>query len=122
MSHYVPANVKRYWDLVASQGCMVTGDTHRVTLHHVHGGSIVERGFHRSSGRKTSDWLVIGLREDLHVGPRGIDGPDRIPVRVWESEHGNQADMVDEVIRRTGLDVWELARAEEKRMVPRRTS
>lgn len=121
MSHYVPAVVKRYWDQVVAQGCMVTG-ARNPTLHHVHGGSIVERGFPRTFGRKTSDWLVIGLRADLHVGVGGIDGPYRIPVEEWEAKHGRQDLMVDRLVVLIGVDVWAKARAESKGMVPRRAA
>lgn len=123
MSRYVPAEVKRHWDLVASLGCAVTGKTREesavITIHHAHGGSIVERGFPRSFGRKTSWWLALALIEDLHVGEGGIDGPYRISVEEWEAKHGRQADMLDELVRSTGVDVWARARAEQKPMVPR---
>lgn len=121
MSRYVPVLVKRYWTVVMQLGCAVTGDTNpaNLTLHHCHGGSMVERGFGRSMGRKTSWWLVICLRRDLHVGPGGIDGFPRPSVEEWEAKHGRQADMVDALVARTGIDVWQLAREEEKGMVPR---
>jgi hypothetical protein len=124
MSGYTPALVKRYWSVVAQLGCAVTLDTYQphITIHHCHGGSMAERGFGRSAGRKTSWWLVIGLHRDLHVGAGGIDGPYRIPVEEWEARHGRQADMIDELVRRTGIDVWALARDEEKGMCPRRAA
>lgn len=121
MSHYVPAKVKRYWDLVSSMGCIVTG-ARMPTIHHAHGGSMVERGFPRTFGRKSSDWLVIPIAYRLHVGAGGIDGPYRIPVEEWEAKYGRQADMIDRLVVRTGIDVWALARAEEKGMCPRRAA
>lgn len=105
---------KRYWSVVVKLGCAVTGDTEDVTIHHVHGGSMKERGVHRAEGRKGSNWLVIGLRRGLHIGPGGIDGFPRPPVHEWERKHGRQADMIDRLVARTGINVWDLAREEEK--------
>lgn len=122
----VNAELKRHWDRVAALGCLVTRQFHDVTLHHAHGGSLCERGFHRSAGRKTSDWLVVPIVRILHVGPAKpkfglypIDGADRIPVEEWEDRYRDQADMLDEVAATLGVDVWAKARAEEKGMVPR---
>lgn len=108
------AAVRRHWDRVAAMGCIVTGGP--ATIHHAHGGSLKDRGFHRSTGRKTSDWLVIPLAYVLHVGDQGID---RIGVLVWEGKYGKQADMLDLVAQRLGVDVWALALAEVKPMVRR---
>lgn len=110
---------KRYWDVLTKMGCVVTRSTLGVTIHHCHGGSMKERGFHREEGRKTSNWLVIPLYSFLHTGPDGIDGFPRMPVVQWEAKHGRQADYIDRIIQVTGIDVWELARDEEKGMVPR---
>ena len=122
MSGYVPANVRRYWDVVMKLGCSVTGSGLDLTLHHCHGGSMCERDASRMFGRKTSNWLVIPLVRKLHVGPGGIDGFPRPPVHEWEAKHGRQADMIDRIIVATGIDVWELARAESKGMCPRRVA
>lgn len=122
MSRYVPAAVKRHWNRVRALGCIVTGSTKDVTLHHVHGGSVKARGVHRGAGMKNSDWLVIPLREDLHTGPGGIDGFPRPSVEEWEARWGSQAAMVDQVCARLGVNVWEKAAAEEKGMVPRRAA
>jgi hypothetical protein len=121
VSRRTPALVRRYWDVVTKLGCAVTGETYgpSLTIHHCHGGSIADRGFTRSEGRKTSDWLVICLRRDLHLGPNGIDGWPRPPVRMWEAEHGLQAVFIDRLVVQTGIDVWEIALAEERGMVPR---
>jgi hypothetical protein len=117
----VNAEIQRHWDQLAAMGCIVTGEK-PCTLHHTHGGSIKDRGFHRSAGRKTSPWLVIPLAAKLHTGPGGIDGFPRPSVKAWELRHGKQSDMLDEVARRTGVDVWAKARAEEKGMVARRAA
>lgn len=117
-----PAAIKAHWNRVVLLGCLVTrteyvpdaeGPT-RITIHHVHGGSIADRGFKRSLGRKTSDLLVVPIIAHIHTGPGGIDGFPRPPVRRWEAEHRPQADMIDEICRAFGVDLWALARAEEK--------
>lgn len=111
------AEIRRLWNEIAAMGCMVTAGP--ATIHHAHGGSIKDRGFHRSIGRKTSDWLVIPLAFDLHVGDEGID---RIGVHRWELKYGKQADMIDVLCQRLGIDLWAKAREEEKLMVPRRAA
>jgi hypothetical protein len=116
---YTPVLVKRYWNVLTLMGCSVTGADHDVTIHHCHGGSMVERGFERAFGRKTSDWLVIPLVRILHVGPGGIDGFPRPSVDEWEAKHGRQADYIDQLVLATGIDVWQLARDEERGMVER---
>lgn len=120
------AAIRRHWSNVAAQGCLVTGTFHDITIHHAHGGSLIERGFSRTFGRKTSDWLVLPIARALHVGPAApkfgvypIDGPDRIPVEEWEARYRKQAEMLDELCQRLQMDLWALARAEEKGMVPR---
>lgn len=122
------AEIRRHWDLVARQGCLVTRSMHDVTLHHPHGGSMVERGFQRS-GTKTSDWLVVPVVRVLHVGPANpkwdlypIDGADRISVDEWERRYRRQDEMVDELCERLKVDLWAKARAEEKGMCPRRAA
>lgn len=115
------AEIQRHWGRVIALGCIVTGAKHGITIHHPHGGSMKTRGVHRSFGRKTSDWLVIPLHESIHTGPGGIDGFPRPSVAEWESRFGRQADMVDAVCERLGLDLWALAFAEFK-PVPRRVA
>jgi hypothetical protein len=116
----VNRQLREHWNRVAAMGCLVTGSTWQVTLHHAHGGSLVDRGFTRTFGRKTSDWLVIPVTRILHVGPGGIDGPPPRPtVEEWEAKYRKQAEMLDEICMRIGYDVWALARGEERGMVPR---
>lgn len=112
------AELERHWQAVAELGCVVTG-TKPCTIHHAHGGSMKDRGVHRSMGRKTSDWLVMGLAFDLHVGNEGIDV---IGVTRWEKKYGNQADYLDLIAEKLGVNVWEKAMADAKRMVPRLTN
>lgn len=96
-----PVAVKRYWDKVAALGCIVTGRTDKVTIHHVHGGSM--RGvIPRGRGVK-HDWMVIPLCAELHsAGPTGID--TGFGVLAWEEMYGTQLQFLLEVMRRTGVD------------------
>lgn len=78
----------------------------QITLHHAHGGSMKERGIHRSAGRKNSDWLVIPLCANHHTGQEGIDAMGWTVLK-WERTFGHQADMIDTLVKITGVDVWE---------------
>lgn len=90
------------------QPCMASGMI-GVTLHHVVGGSVVARMGVRG-GRKHSDWLQIPLHPDYHQGQYGIHS--KLGVDAWERTYGTQAGMIDQLCRRTGLDLWALAAAE----------
>ena len=71
----VPKEIRDHWDRVARLGCVVTGSS-TVTIHHVHGGSIIEDfGYALSPGmaQKQNHWLVIGLHPEFHTGDRGVD-------------------------------------------------
>lgn len=96
--------------LVRSLPCVVTRSS-EVTLHHVHGGSLTEEFPHLARGKsqKTSDWLVIPLRADLHYGDHGMDGS--MSVREWEDRFGRQTDHLRWVSDQVGYDVF--AKAEE---------
>lgn len=108
------AAVKRYWDRLRARGCVVTGRTDRVTIHHCHSGSMVDRGVMRGGAQKVSDWLVIPLDVELHsMGPQAIDGS--CGVLTWESMYGRQADWIDALVAETGVDVWALAAQQPRR-------
>jgi hypothetical protein len=84
---------------------------------------MLDRGFRRMFGRKSSSWLVVPIVRLIHVGPGGIDGPPPRPtVTEWEAKFRTQASMLDEICERLGVDVWAKAREEEKIMVPRRVA
>ena len=98
------AEEKRHWDRVRALGCIVTKRTDRVTLHHVHSGSIARMGINRGSTR-SNHWLVIPLHPDLHcVGPHAIDGS--CGVLTWEMTFGTQVEHLDRVSRLLGYNVW----------------
>jgi len=64
-SRYKPAELRRYHDFVAAQGCLVCGRP--ATVHHV-------TGYADKAGRiARSDWLVVPLAPEFHLiqhGPR----------------------------------------------------
>lgn len=99
-------NVRDYWSRVAALGCIVSRHCD-ATLHHAHEGSMVTVGVHRSIGRKNSDWLVIPLHMDYHVGRFGIDSG--MGVLAWEQRFGRQVDMLDQVCRELNVNAWVLA-------------
>jgi hypothetical protein len=104
---------QRFHDRLRAMGCIVSGRTDRVTIHHVHSGSIAERGFNRGGAQKLSDWLVIPLDLFLHsMGPEAIDGA--CGVQTWESKYGKQADYIDRLCADMGMDLWALARQGRK--------
>lgn len=79
----------------------------RLTIHHCHGGSMKDQGFHRAMSKKPSDWLVIALPEDLHTGSQGIDSG--MGVITWEEKYGGQYQALEWVSERLGVDVLENA-------------
>jgi len=98
------AELRRHFDRVAALGCVVSGRP-EPTLHHVHGGSCVTAGIHKGFGQKTSDWLVIPLAHDYHVGRFGIDSGN-MSVKEWEGHFGSQIDHLVAVSRRLGYNVF----------------
>ncbi|OFE11400.1 hypothetical protein PHACT_12650 [Pseudohongiella acticola] len=98
--------IEKYHALVAEMACVVTGKR-PVTLHHCHGGSLADIGITRGMSQRPSDWLVIPIIMDLHVGPQGIDGGKG--VRSWEAEHGAQLDHLIDLQLKLGIDLFTLA-------------
>ncbi len=103
----VNAEIKRHWSRVAGLGCMIS-KAPNPTLHHCHGGSMLDRGVRKALGRKTSDWLVIPLAARYHTGEFGIDS-GQFSVREWELRFCEQAEMLDRVCAELGVDVWAMA-------------
>lgn len=101
-------STKEHMAAVRRMRCAVTRRS-PVTLHHCHGGSLTEEFPHlcRGGSQKTSDYLVIPLTVDLHVGHTGIDGS--LGVRAWEEMWGRQTDHLRAVSAALGYDVFELA-------------
>lgn len=95
--------INAHLEAVAELPCVVTG-RFPATLHHCHSGSLAEAGFNRGGSQRPSDWLVIPLILELHVG-NGIDGGKG--VLTWEAEHGTQMDHLKTVSEWLGYDVFE---------------
>jgi len=97
-------------------GCIIT-ERPNPTLHHVHGGSMTEFGVSRGGAQRTSDWLVIPLDADLHVGKNGIDYG--VGVLSWERQWGTQLYWLTELCRALGYDVFALAGLKHPGEVPK---
>ena len=109
----VPLEIKQHWTRVAALGCIIT-ESMNPTIHHCHGGSVIERLSKRGSpgmAQKQSDWLVIPLAAELHTGLAGIDSGMGFfkTILEWEGFFGAQADFLDEVGQRLGYSLWEKA-------------
>lgn len=98
--------LKQHHELVRSMRCVVTGRSD-VTLHHCHSGSMSDSGITRGTGQRPSDWLVIPITLDLHIGNGGIDGS--MGVRTWEREHGTQMDHLKSVFQQLGYNGFKVA-------------
>lgn len=59
-----------------------------VTLHHCHGGSIKDHGWHVGMGQKQNPFLQIPLHDVYHTGDWGIDSG--MGVETWEQKFGTQ--------------------------------
>lgn len=114
-----PQQRKDHFRRVAAYPCWTCG-AFPPTLHHCHGPSMQRRGVYKAMGAKTSDYLVLPLCRACHQGPEGIDGG--IGSHAWEAKHGEQASMLDELSRRLGYDVWQLAAAERLEKLAKRGS
>ncbi len=82
--------IRQHWDNVGQLKCVVSGSNY-ITLHHCHGGSIIETWGSLAmpgTGQKQSDWLVIPLAAPFHTGQWGID--TAMSVLDWEREFGTQ--------------------------------
>ena len=103
----MPTSKKKHHDSVRALGCILTGRP-GATLHHVHGGSIKDRGWHVGMGQRQNEALVIPLALEYHsFGPCAIDGG--MGVLTWEKTFGEQAKFIDEVSEALGYSLWELA-------------
>lgn len=93
--------------------CVVTNRPDEITLHHCHGGSIKEAGWHVGMGQKQNPFLQIPLNVGWHVGRFGIDSG--MGVITWEQTFGTQIEHLDTVNEQLSYDLWEQAEAWEKK-------
>ena len=111
-----PKTIKEHWNNVGELRCVVTGSP-RPTIHHVHGGSVSEAGYHTGVAKRgVSDALVIPLKADFHVGTEGVD---TIGVETWERYYGTQMSFIQEVSYLVGYDLEKLHKMWEKETPPR---
>jgi len=115
---------KKHIQMLHTLPCMITqhedikdwpGQPQFITVHHVHGGSMLEvDGFENPGwGQKSSDWLAIPLHEIYHTGAIGID---KIGVEVWERNNAPQVRLIDKLCCLLEMDLW--IRAGIKRELP----
>lgn len=88
--------------------CAVCRST-QVTLHHCHGGSIKDAGWHVGMAQKQNPFLQIPLHQLYHTGDLGIDYG--YGVESWEDAFGKQMDHLEWVNGQLPYDIWELAKA-----------
>ena len=81
----------------------------QVTLHHCHGGSIKDEGWHVGVGQKQNPFLQIPLKAEYHVGDLGIDYG--YGVRRWEEHFGTQMEHLQWVNDQLPYDIFVLAKA-----------
>ena len=111
-----PKTIREHWNNVGVLRCVVTGSPNP-TLHHVHGGSVAEAGYHTGVAKRgVSDALVIPLKSDFHVG---ADGVDTIGVETWERYYGSQMSFIQEVSYLVGYDLIKLHKRWEREPPPR---
>lgn len=86
-----------------------------VTLHHCHGGSMRQFGQLRGFGQKVSDYLVIPIHADYHIGQYGCDSG--MGIETWETRFGTQVEMLIEVSELLEYDVFKLAKLESYNVI-----
>lgn len=100
------AEIKRHWGRVAKIRCIIRNSPNP-TMHHCKSGSMTEIIGLKGVGMKTSDWLVLPLAWDLHLGAEGIDSG--MGVLTWEAKYGTQVSHLDNLCHLLDYNVWEKA-------------
>lgn len=90
--------------------CLLTHSA-PVTLHHCHGGSMKQHGWHVGTGQRQNPFLQIPIDERYHTGLYGIDSG--LGVRTWEETFGTQVELLERVNSMLPYDIWEEAKAWE---------
>ena len=102
------AAVRRYWERIVALGCVICGGPAEVA--HCHNGSIRERMQEpKAKGVKLPryDWLVLPLcPRHGRIGNTALDNG----VLSWEQFYGTQADHIDRISKKLGVDVWAKAK------------
>lgn len=87
-----------------------------VTLHHCHGASMKDHGWHVGMGQKQNPFLQIPLKDIYHVGDLGIDSG--YGVRRWEKHYGTQWEHLEWVNDQLDYDIFEQAKRWEEENRP----
>lgn len=78
-----------------------------VTLHHTHGGTMKNAGWHVGMAQRQNPFLQIPLHAIYHVGKHGIDAG--VGVLQWENTFGGQIGMLAWVNGQLTYDLFEMA-------------
>ncbi len=106
-----PTERKAHFNRVAAIPCVVRDcGRHPVTLHHPHGGSMVDHGITRGGAQKPSDWLVLPICDFHHQGKYGFDSS--FGIVSAERKWGSQYDLVHFLCVVLNLDLFALAAAD----------
>ena len=87
-------------------GCIICLTKQGLNLHHVLGGSIAKAGIEKGLALKVSDWLVIPLCINHHVGREGIH---QIGVMTWENKFDTQLKYLKTLSNLYKINVFEKA-------------
>lgn len=78
-----------------------------ITLHHTHGGSMKDHGWHVGVAQKQNPFLQIPLKDTYHIGDLGIDSG--YGVERWEKDFGSQWDHLIWVNDQLPYNIFEQA-------------
>lgn len=104
-SHLSYTAIKKHEDNLRTLRCVVSKSPF-VTLHHTHGGSIKDMGWHVGVGQKQNPFLQIPLTMEFHTGDFGVD---RIGVLTWEDKFGTQVEHLKWVNDQLPYNIFKLA-------------
>lgn len=102
-------NHREHWENVRALGCCVSYTDQNVTIHHCHGGSIIDYfGKAQSPGmaQRQNHFLVIPLAAEYHTGQHGID---TMPTEEWEGLFGEQVEYLIWVNDHLWYDIFDEA-------------
>lgn len=102
----IPKTIKQHQANVRSIRCVITAYPWP-TIHHCHGGSMVEAGYASGGGQRgCGEALILPIKADWHVGDQGIDYG--VGVLTWEMWYGTQMDHLKEVNEQLDYDIFQL--------------
>ncbi len=112
-----PKTVKEHQANVRALKCVIT-DNPWPTIHHCHGGSMKEAGYHSGGAQRgCGEALIIPIKASYHVGEDGIDYG--VGVLTWESWYGTQMEHLQEVNDQLGYDIFRLHERWKTKAPPR---